>query len=520
MFSNACRAGCQESSADIRLFTNPTQHTKPNVLETVSCLRRWPVSGNSESVSYCLAFDETLWLMFLGFPEDKRKSLLMPMQPNFEEIVEPFDGPGTTQNGSLLAEVDGSPMTDGILPGFTPDAVPFLVAARQLELVYPLLHALTRGSLSEFLVRVASLEALIADGRSPLSPSELSSILYWFTSSAKEHVIRILRESGWLIFEPASGYRISDAGHFVATMLAFLRARLGEGDFLPTVEGIEYMIRLGVDPVRHLQLLRTRLEDLRSVMEVARNSHSEVILQGASERLQAGLSLSERIRLVLSRIPLEMSESRRVAHEIHDLLSRLHGVGSDLHAAMTEVGRQYLHLVGGLTTADIVATLMKMPLTELASAAHEALRPLARRPTFLVPELLAASAEAYLSRQLHGNEIVEWKEPPPPEVDASELNIPEEITALLDDLDRLRTKKDDVQPLSMFVPRGTTGESFLRASLLPLLDQRIGGEGVAGRLSSMNLALVIDNGNLVAAAEPLSEISAGTIQVRKESPRK
>jgi len=41
-------------------------------------------------------------------------------------------------------------------------------------------------------------------------------------------------------------------------MLAFLRARLREDDLLPTVEGIDYMIRLGVDPVRHLQLLRTR----------------------------------------------------------------------------------------------------------------------------------------------------------------------------------------------------------------------------------------------------------------------
>src|SRR5260370_15888742 len=163
-------------------------------------------------------------------------------------------------------------------------------------------------------------------------------------------------------------------------MLAFLRARLREDDLLPTVEGINYMLPLGVDPVRHLQLLRTRLEDLRSAMEVARNSHSEVILRGASERLQAALSLSKRIRLVLARVPLEMAESRRVAQEIHDLLSRLHDVGSDLHAAMTEVGRQYLHLVGGFTTSHIVATLMKMPMTDATSASKTELRPLGRRP--------------------------------------------------------------------------------------------------------------------------------------------
>jgi len=436
----------------------------------------------------------------------------MPQQgSNFEDIIEALDAPSSTEGSSLPAESDGLPDVNGILPGLPADTVPFLAAARQLDLIYPLLHALTRGSLSEFVARVASLEALIADGRSPLNPGELSEILYWFTDSAKEHVIRTLRESGWLIFEQASGYRISDAGHFVATMLAFLRARLREGDLLPTVEGIDYMIRLGVDPVRHLQLLRTRLEDLRSAMEVARNSHSEVILRGASERLQASLSLSKRIRLVLARVPLEMSESRRVAQEIHDLLSRLHGVGSDLHAAMTEVGRQYLRLVGGLTTSDIVATLMKIPITELASAAKTALRPLGRRPPFIIAELLGASAEAYLSRQLHGNEPVEWKEPPAAEVDTSDLIIPEEVTALLDDLDRLRTT-EHAQPLSTFIPRRTAAESFLRASLLPLLDQHTGGDGVAGRLSAMNLDLVIESGNLVVAAEPLSEISHGAIR--------
>jgi hypothetical protein len=155
-------------------------------------------------------------------------------------------------------------------------------------------------------------------------------------------------------------------------------------------------------------------------------------------------------------------------------------------------------------------------MTELASATKTALRPLGRRPAFVVPELLGASAEAYLSRQLHGNEPVEWKEPPPAEIDTSDLSVPQEVLALLDDLDRLRTK-EDAQPLSTFIPRGTAAESFLRASLLPLLDHHIGGEGVAGRLSSMNLELRIKNGDVVPAAEPLSGTSPGTIRFRKES---
>jgi len=55
-----------------------------------------------------------------------------------------------------------------VLAGFRPEQVEPLAAARDLEMVYPRLHALTRGGLGEFFVRVAALEALIEDGRDVL----------------------------------------------------------------------------------------------------------------------------------------------------------------------------------------------------------------------------------------------------------------------------------------------------------------------------------------------------------------
>jgi hypothetical protein len=76
-------------------------------------------------------------------------------------------------------------------------------------------------------------------------------------------------------------------------------------------------------------------------MEVARDSHSSVLLREAAGRLDQALALSQRIRTVLARVPLDLTQARLVAQEIHDLLSRLHGVGSQLHSAITEVGRQY-----------------------------------------------------------------------------------------------------------------------------------------------------------------------------------
>jgi hypothetical protein len=416
------------------------------------------------------------------------------------------------ESESLSSEVPSWEALADFLAGFAPEDVEPLTAARELESVYPLLHALTRGALGDFFIRVAALEALIADGRSPLVSTEIDEVLYWLKDNPRDLVMRTLRGSGWVTYTAVDGYRISSAGQFVATILSFLRARVRRGDLLPTVEGIDYMIRLGVDPVRQVLLLRARLEDLRNSMEDARNSHSEVILRGASARLSEALEVSQRIREVLARVPLEMIEARRVAQDVHDLLSRLHGVGSDLHAAITEVGRQYLNLVAGLSTSDILTTLMQLSGEELANAARCAMQPVFRRPVFVVPELLASAAEAYLTRDRSSPVPPEWTEPPEPEQTENAARIPEEIAQLLDDLDRL-IESHHTKSLASFVPRRTAPESMLRASLLPLLGNAVGGEGVAGRLGAMRLKVSVHASGRLTTATPLSELSEGSIGV-------
>ena len=396
-----------------------------------------------------------------------------------------------------------------ILAGFQPNQVPSLLAARELEIAFPLLHALTHGNLRAFLVRVAVLEALVADGRSPLKPADIHEVLYWLKEPVRETTIRRLRQQGWLTYEPDAGYRITDHGRFAATVLSFLRGHVREGSLLPAVEGIDFMLRLGVDPVRQVMLLRAQLEDLRTQMEHALGSHSEIVLRGATSRLEQGLALSERIRAILNRVPLELIETRRIAHEVHELLSRLHGVGSDLHAAITEVGRQYLRLVGGLTTTDIVMALMKLPVAELAAAGGRALRPVVVPPMLLAPEVMAAEAEAYLVREREPPVDVNWTDPPPPENAETSADTPPEVSALLDDLDRLVDARRH-EPLATIVPRGTAIESLLRASLTPLIGSEVGGEGVAGRLGALPLRVEIEDGPLVAAP-PLAELSPGWI---------
>jgi hypothetical protein len=403
-----------------------------------------------------------------------------------------------------------------VLDGVTPDQVEPLVAARQLEMVYPLLHALTRGNVAEFFMRTAALEAFIADGRSPLKPQEAAQVLYWVKEP--DSLLRILRESGWLEFEPVGGYRITDAGRFVATVLSFLRHQVKGQTLLPTLEGVNYAIRCGVDPVRQLMLLRAQLEDLRSEMEAARSSHSEVLLRQAAGRLNQALTLSERIRVILASVPLDMSESRAIAHDIHDLLSRLHGVGSELHSAITEVGRQYLHLVAGLNTTDIVSALMRVPLTELAATGSGALFPIAVPPPLVSEELMASAAEAYLARQSEEPPTIQWMEAPAPEDATGETSLPLEVNRLLDDFDAL-IEHGDATTFHEFLPRNTASESLLRATLLPLVGSPTGGEGVAGRLGVMSISVEVDpNDQLQKADAPLVELSPGRLTPSRKEP--
>jgi len=416
---------------------------------------------------------------------------------------------------------EGSAPADGVLrnewelladalPGMRPEDVRALTEARELELVYPLLHALTRGGLTDFYIRVAALESLLADGRSPLRPREAADVLYFLKEP--DSVLRTLRESGWIEHEPGGGYRITDAGRFLATVLSFLRGRVREQALMPSVEGVDYMIRCGVDPIRQLILLRSHLEDLRSSMEAAYASHSSVVLRDAAGRLQQALALSERIRAVLASVPLELTEARQVAQEIHDLLSRLHGVGSQLHSAITEVGRQYLSLVAGLSTTDIVAALMSVPRSELAAASSDALHPVAPPPPLLIAELVAAESEAYLARQIEERRPVDWAEPPEPDSAEAHSIVPEEVAALLDDLDRL-VQASRSATLHQLIPRSTASESMLRATLLPLLGQQTGGAGVAGRLSALGLSVSIEGaGDPLPAEPPLTELTPGRVE--------
>ncbi len=400
--------------------------------------------------------------------------------------------------------------------GLRPEEVEELRGVRELESIYPLLHALVGRSLRDFLVRAAALESIVKAERASLSPQELDDILYWLDEPARAATVRVLRQSGWLEYDPASGTTITDAGRWAYDVLSFLHRRLRESELLPTIAGIRYALEIGVDPLRHLLSMRSRLVALREEIEVARASYSEVVLRRAASKLDDALRLSAQIRAVLDRVPLDHGAARRVAREIHDLLSRLHGVGADLHAAVTEVGRQYLRLTKGLTTEQIVRALMRLSREELAAVGGEALLPALAPPPLLTTEVVAQAAELHVLREREEPEPVAWLEPPEaPHVSAA-AGVPPEVLAWIDELAEVARSGEPV-PLDRLIPHGDAGESFLRANLLSLAGDRRAGEGLVGRLGAIPVETVPagDGWPEPLNGGPLSRLTPGSVRPRR-----
>jgi hypothetical protein len=148
----------------------------------------------------------------------------------------------------------------------------------------------------------------------------------------------------------------------------------------------------------------------------------------------------------------------------------------------------------------------------LAGASSDALFPVAPPPPLLLADLVAAESEAYLTRQIEERRPVDWSEPPEPKDAEAASVLPEEVTAVLDDLDRLAAARASAT-LHEFIPRNTASESLLRATLLPLLGQQTGGTGAAGRLAALVLFVFIEgDGEARPTRPPLAELTPGRIE--------
>jgi hypothetical protein len=410
-------------------------------------------------------------------------------------MANPMD-PASDIAGALTAPADLEPVgwdaISALTGGIPPEQVDELRAVRTLEPVYPLLHALVGRSMRDFFVRAAALEALVQSGRPAFHARDLDEVLSFLDPEARGATVGALRRSGWLDHSPAQGTTVTDAGRWAFDILAFLHKRVVEAELLPTVAGLDYALQIGVDPVRHLLSMRARLNALRAEIDAARASHSEVVLRRTARRIDEALQLSAQIRAALDRVPLDHVAARTVAREIHGLLALLHGAGSELHRDVTEVGRQYLALTGGLTTEQIVRALMSRSRDDLARVAREALLPVVAPPPLVTTDVLGSAAEQQALRERPKPEEVVWAEPEPAPRQAQEDLGPEDVRALLADLAAIVSSGRAV-PLVEAVARGSRSESFLRLSLLALVGDARAGEGFAGQLGALPLNVIASN---------------------------
>ncbi|MGH9362647.1 MAG: hypothetical protein ACRD2T_12100, partial [Thermoanaerobaculia bacterium] len=284
-------------------------------------------------------------------------------------------GPPLDEPPADLEEVRGWEGLAEWTGGLPPEEVEALAGVRELEPVYPLLHALVGRSLRDFFARAAVVEALVESGRPAFRAEDLDEVLSWLGEEPRARLLASLRQSGWLEYDPATGHVLTEAGLWSYEILSFLHKRLRAGELLPTLAGVQYALDIGLDPLRNLQTMRARLAVLQQQIEEARASHSEVVLRRTARKVDEAVRLSSQIRAVLDRVRPDRRATRRVVRDIHDQLSRLHGASAELQAAITEVGRQYLHLTAGLTVEQIVHALMAKSRAELAALGREALLP-------------------------------------------------------------------------------------------------------------------------------------------------
>jgi len=407
---------------------------------------------------------------------------------------------------------EGRESLEDLTGGLPPESVPALAEVLGLEPVYPLLHSLVGSSLPDFLVRAATMESLVAAGRGSFSGEDTDEALYWIDERRRPGVLRSLRRSGWLEWDPAEGTTITPAGRWAYDILSFLHRRLRESELLPTLAGVEYALSIGLDPIHHLRSMRSRLVALRERIVSDRASHSEVVLRRSAKRLGEALDLSRQVRAVLDRVPVTSPAARETVRDIHDLLSRLHGMGAELQAAITEVGRQFLRLTSGMTVEQIVGSLMKMSDDELAAAGRGALLSSFRPPPLLTTVAVAWAAERQFAREREEPVPVVWEEPDEAPRRAEAATVPPEATRLLADLSGIARSREPV-PLADVISRNDAGESFLRASLLPLVGEDGEGEGVAGRLGALALRVEVEGDGWPepVATGPVRRVTPGRV---------
>jgi len=168
-----------------------------------------------------------------------------------------------------------------------------------------------------------------------------------------------------------------------------------------------------------------------------------------------------------------------------------------------------------VTVEQIVRALMRERLGVLASVARQAMLPALPPPPLLTTEAVAHAAEVHVNRDRYRAQPLRWEEPAEAPCMEDVVTVPQEIVAWLTDLVAVVRGGEAVR-LARLVPHRDAGESFLRASLLPLIDDGRAGEGIAGQLGAIkaDVTPLGDGWPDTIEDSPLSALTPGSVEPR------
>lgn len=420
-------------------------------------------------------------------------------EENTEEIQ--VDGAG-----GLDGPGQGSPEGEG---GLDLDSIPAPDGFENLQFHYELLKTLVGQRWSDFLTRTSALHHLISREDAWLGSREVGRALHWLDEDERERVVRVLRQGGWLEHRRGRGYRVPDEARWVYESILFLIQRATEDALELSVSSLEHAIDADVPVEVVLPTLRNNLRTTLADIEDARRTHSPVVLQDAMEKLGDVGELSDRVLTVLEEIDPTHPQAQQDANQIHALLSRLELASSELQDDLADVQRQFLPLESGVSHEDIVGELMDLPADEIAEVGEKALQGFIELPLLVTQSVMAAAAESQMVKE--DEEVdMEWSTPSRPEPASAEEQVPPEVEALLEDLETI-TADGQSKRLSEVIPKDGKAVSFLRADLLPLVENTVGGEGVTGRFTDLDLELAVTSELEDVHDGPVTKVSEGRL---------
>jgi len=244
--------------------------------------------------------------------------------------------------------------------------------ANSLSYFLPLLHELFNGAEAKTKVVFTILHELMTDDRVQWTRAELDEKCHWVRERQWAYLLQRMTYVGWLEFYRESGsYMISDKGETLMRLLSrfSMGAELVENEGAAVAE-IEFSLLLSATDVSdRLRFLRNRLQKHISRAETALESQSAYLILEIYGQLKSAYRWAEQTRTTLDHIDPDDddTETWNGIRDIHDYLSRLHELISEMQLRLQIIQRQQIDIAQyGLTQLDFDNFLVNQSVESLS----------------------------------------------------------------------------------------------------------------------------------------------------------